>query len=264
MLDDILFHSIDYDELKISLDRLSKISSKNLKSLDHDELTDFSKISTYINNLYGTKGYNLLYNEILSSFPSNQTTPIPGTVSSFFLGCSSSNFPFGSECSLPCLTGAPSFQDSADHKSCSYPVFISPYDDGYSFTQLSLGDFESTTAIIYIVPPFYGFIQSEIFELSNKNITHLIIIFFNHQTSNYSISDTIPLSLIPIRHTNKLVDFNHLIFQNNNTPKQKEDYKNIKKSSTNPNSYTIIIIAIIILFLFVISLLFYLKFKRKH
>lgn len=219
MADDLSYDSYDISDLRERLSRLSQISTKSLKILNQSELSDFGNISSQISSLYGTDGYNLLHKEIISHFPLNINI-IPGTIGGYFLGCtSSSGFKYGSECSISCLTGAPSIQESIDYQKCSKTVLLAPFDDGYTFTILSSGESEQDTAIIYITPPFIGFNNDEITDLKNKGINNIIISYYNDETNEYSISDPCALNEIPLRQSdlqkeNNIQDINNKVSSN--------------------------------------------------
>jgi hypothetical protein len=166
--------------------------------LSESELQDFSTISRHISSLYGSDGYNLLYKEIVEQFPIS-TQVIPGTVGGYFLGCAAStNFKYGSECAITCLTGVPTSQDTCGQ--CSKSVFLAPFDNGYSFTQLALGDAEPEVAIIYVNPPFIGFSEKEMQDLTSKGIKQVIISYFDEETKEYSISNETPCDALPRRN----------------------------------------------------------------
>jgi hypothetical protein len=198
MQEDFSNFSIDLPDLRSRLDRLHQISSKSLKHLSEQELQDFSNISKHISSLYGTDGYNLLYKEIVDHFPISSQV-IPGTVGGYFLGCAaSSNFKYGSECAITCLTGVPTSQDNCG--KCSKSVFLAPFDNGYTFTQLALGDADPEVAIIYVNPPFIGFNDKELEDLSSKGVKQVIVSYFDEGTKEYSISNETPCDALPRRN----------------------------------------------------------------
>jgi len=251
MADDLSCDSYDIYELRERLSRLSEISTKSLKILNQTELSDFGHISNQISTLYGTDGYNLLHKEIVSHFPLNINV-IPGTIGGYFLGCtSSSGFKYGSECSMPCLTGAPSIQESIDYQKCSKTVLLAPFDDGYSFTTLSTGESEADIAIIYITPPFHGFNDEEIKDLENKGIKNIIISYYDDNTNEYSISTPCIINEVPRRQT-ETQDKNNYIMNN--------EVVNIELSDTK--SSNVIHIVLLLIFLGLSGYLIY-RWKNK-
>jgi hypothetical protein len=239
-LDDL----IDFKEINESLQRLSTISTKSLKNLNNEELKDYNFLTNNISRLYGTDGYNLLYKEILNHFPDN-TNVIPGSVAGYFIGCkATTNFKYGDECSILHLTGAPFFQDNGEQKLCSKTVYLAPYDNGYSFSELTIGEKENTTAIIYITPPFRGFSHDEINELKAKNIENVIVSYYNENGNQYIVSNVTQTSELPIRMEEKLSSERKLI-------KSETDCSKNNKGSCNTSTiigiiFILLIIAIIV------------------
>lgn len=200
MEQDLSSFSIDINDLRRRLERLHNISTKSLRHLSDSELCDFSNVTKHISSLYGTDGYTHLYKEIIDYFPIS-TDVVPGTIGGYFVGCSASNnFKYGSECALTCLTGAPTHQDNGECGKCSKSVYLAPFDNGYSFTQLALGDSDPATAIIYITPPFIGFTDNELSELESKGVKNVIISFYNEEAKEYSISNVTPCGAVPRRN----------------------------------------------------------------
>jgi hypothetical protein len=190
---------IEFNEINDSLNRLSAISTKPLKNLSPDEMKDYNLITTNISRLYGTDGYNLLYKEILQHFPDNNNI-IPGTVAGYFIGCkATSNFKYGDECSILHLAGAPFFQDNGEQKSCAKSVFLAPFDNGYTFSELTVGEGDKSTAIVYITPPFYGFSNEEKQELESKGIKNVIISYYDEKSNTYLTSPIRTTTATPIR-----------------------------------------------------------------
>ena len=252
MADDLSCDSYDIYDLRERLSRLSEISSKSLKILNQTELADFGHISNQISTLYGTDGYNLLHNEIISHFPLNINV-IPGTIGGYFLGCtSSSGFKYGSECSMPCLTGAPSVQESIDYQKCSKTVLLAPFDEGYNFTILSIGESEPDTALIYITPPFHGFNDDEIKDLENKGIKNIIKSYYDDATNEYSISTPSLINDIPRRK--KETQLENTYFTNT---------KPLDTAVTASNSSKVIHIVLLLIFLGLSGYLIY-RWKNKN
>jgi hypothetical protein len=199
-LDDL----IDFKEINDSLHRLSTISTKPLKNLSPEEMKDYNLLTSNISRLYGTDGYNLLYKEIVNHFPDEKNI-IPGSVAGYFIGCkATTNFTYGDECSILHLTGAPYFQDNGDQKTCSKSVYLAPFDNGYTFSELTVGDKDDTTAIVYITPPFRGFSKNEIFELETKGIKNVIVSYYNENSNQYTVSNITETSALPIRTEERL------------------------------------------------------------
>jgi hypothetical protein len=153
--------------------------------------------------MLGTDGYNLLFKEIQNKFPVSDSVK-PGTVAGYFMGCFvPSNFKYGDNCSLACLTGAPQFYDAFDCDSCKKNIYISPTDG--DLTKLVSGTEDINTAIVYIQPPFQGFTKEEIQKLKSDGISQLVFAYYDKD--QYLSSEPLPIEKISIRlrkkeHTN--------------------------------------------------------------
>ena len=190
--------TINVKILREQLDRLTQVKDIPIRNLSDNYLEDFTSVSHHISSLYGSDGYNLLFQEIQNRFPV-QAKATPGTVSGYFLGCFlPSNFKYGDTCSLGCVTGAPSFYDSVDTIPCQRNVYIAPFDIGYKFTKLVSGTEEPSTAILFIQPPFQGFSADEIYELRSQGIDKVILSYYDDNKGEYFVSE--PLSYSEIQH----------------------------------------------------------------
>jgi len=193
---------INVKVLREQLERLSNVKDVHVKNLSDQYLEDFTSVSHNISELFGTDGYNLLFKEIQSKFPTSSSVK-PGTVSGYFLGCFvQSNFKYGNNCSLSCVTGAPAFYDSTDSIPCQRNVYIAPFDgETYTFTRLSSGSEDPTSALIYIQPPFKGLNLGEIQKIKAEGIQKVIFSYYDDQKAEYYVSEPLPLSQINIRKT---------------------------------------------------------------
>jgi hypothetical protein len=190
---------INTKKLREQLDRLSTVKNVPISQLDDSLLEDFTSISRNISDLLGTDGYNLLFKEIQNKFPTSELSVKPGTVAGYFVGCFvPSNFKYGNNCSLACLTGAPQFYDEFDCDSCKKNIYISPTDG--DLTKLVSGTEDINTAIVYIQPPFQGFTSEEIQKLKSDGINQLVFSYYDK--NQYLTSDIYPVDKIHIR-TNK-------------------------------------------------------------
>lgn len=191
--------SINVKVLREQLDRLTHVKDIPIRNLSENFLDDFTSVSHHITSLYGSDGYNLLFQEIQAKFPM-QDKVSPGTVSGYFLGCfTPANFKYGDTCSLGCVTGAPSFYDSVDVIPCQRNVYIAPFDLGYKFTKLVSGTEEPSTAILFIQPPFQGFSPDEIYELRSQGIDKVVLSYYDDNKGEYFVSEPLGFSQIQSR-----------------------------------------------------------------
>lgn len=190
--------SINVKVLRDQLDRLSSVKDIPISQLNEGLLDDFTALTYNINSLIGTDGYNLLFKEIQQKFPQNSLVK-PGTVAGYFMGCFiPSNFKYGNNCSLACLTGAPNFYDSAEGIPCKKNVYIAPFDGEYQLTKLS-SNTDDKTAIVYIQPPFHGFSKSEVEQLKSDGIDEIVFSYYEDHKKDYYTSDSLGFSKINIR-----------------------------------------------------------------
>jgi hypothetical protein len=191
--------SINVKILRDQLDRLTQVKDMPVKNLSENYLDDFTSVTHHISSLYGSDGYNLLFQEIQAKFPIDSKI-IPGSVGGYFLGCFvPSNFKYGDTCSLACVTGAPTFYDSADVIPCQRNVYIAPFDVGYKFTKLSSGTEDPASAILFIQPPFQGFSPDEIYELRSQGIEKIILSYYDENKGEYFVSEPLGYSQIQAR-----------------------------------------------------------------
>lgn len=189
--------SINVKVLRTQLDRLSSVKDIPISQLNDFLLEDFTAISNNISSLIGTDGYNLLFKEIQARFSHNDTVK-PGTVAGYFMGCFvPSNFKYGKNCSLACLTGAPQFYDTTDQETCKKNVYIAPFDDEYQLTKLVSGTEDPNTAIVYIQPPFQGFSKDEVQKLKSEGVEN--IIFSYYDKNDYYTSEPLSFEKLNIR-----------------------------------------------------------------
>lgn len=191
---------INVKVLREQLERLSNVKDVNVKNLSDQYLDDFTSVSHNISELFGTDGYNLLFKEIQAKFSGSDKVK-PGTVSGYFLGCFvPSDFKYGDNCSLSCITGAPAFYDSTETMPCQRNVYIAPFDgENYTFTRLSSGGEDPTSAIVFIQAPFKGLNYSEMQRLKSEGIQKVIFSYYDDNKSEYYVSDPLPISQINIR-----------------------------------------------------------------
>lgn len=193
--------SINVKVLRAQLDRLSSVKDVPIAQLNEGLLEDFTAISHNITTLLGSDGYNLLFKEIQQKFPNSDPVQ-PGTVAGYFMGCFvPSNFKYGKNCSLACLTGAPQFYDTVDSETCKKNVYIAPYDGEYKLTKMTTGSEDVNTAIVYIQPPFQGFSREEIKQLKSEGIDQVIFSYYDN--NDYYTSEPFALGKINVRSTNK-------------------------------------------------------------
>jgi hypothetical protein len=191
--------SVNVKILREQLNRLTHVKDIPIRNLSESYLDDFTSVSHHITTMYGTDGYNLLFDEVQSKFPMHAKVT-PGTVGGYFLGCfTPSNFKYGDTCSLGCVTGAPIFHDSVDIIPCQRNVYIAPYDVGYKFTKLVSGTEEPSIAILFIQPPFQGFSPDEIYELRNQGIEKVVLSYYDDNKGEYFVSDPLSYSQIQSR-----------------------------------------------------------------
>ncbi len=190
--------SINVKVLRTQLDRLSSVKDIPISQLNDFLLEDFTAITSNISSLIGTDGYNLLFKEIQARFPPNVSSVKPGTVAGYFMGCFvPSNFKYGKNCSLACITGAPQFYDSIEQDSCKKNVYLAPFDGEYQLTKLVSGVEDNNTAIIYIQPPFQGFSKEEVQKLKSEGIEN--IIFSYYDKNDYYTSDPLSFENLNVR-----------------------------------------------------------------
>jgi hypothetical protein len=192
--------NINVSILREQLNRLSQVKDIPIKNLSEEYLEDFTCISNNISNLYGSDGYNLLFKEIQAKFPL-QSKVVPGTVSGYFMGCfAPTNFKYGDTCSLSCVTGAPTFYDTAEVIPCQRNVYIAPFDDvGYTFTKLSTGNEDPKSAILFIQPPFQGFTNEENRLLKGQGIEKVILSYYDDKKGEYIVTEPLSFSQIQKR-----------------------------------------------------------------
>lgn len=195
--------SINVKVLRTQLDRLSNVKDLPISQLNTNLLEDFTAISNNISTLIGTDGYNLLFKEIQQKFPNTETVK-PGTVAGYFMGCFvPSNFKYGKNCSLACLTGAPQFYDSVESETCKQNVYIAPYDNEYKLTKLTSGSEDNSLAIIYIQPPFQGFSKDEIQKLKSDGMKQIVFSYYDN--NDYFTSEPFAIEKINVRTDAKRV-----------------------------------------------------------
>jgi hypothetical protein len=195
--------SINVQVLRQQLDRLGQVKNVQISNLKQDLMQDFTSVSHHIFEMAGTDGYNLLFHEIQQRFAntSSNAAPIrPGTVEGYFMGCFvPSNFKYGDNCSLSCLTGAPGFHDSGI-PTCKRNVYLAPFDGKYNFTKINQGVENIDSALIYYKPPFEGFTPDEIHKLQSEGIDQVILSYFDNSKSDYHISEPARIQTLESKH----------------------------------------------------------------
>ena len=198
-MDEEKIPSINVKNLRDQLSRLTKVKDIPIKQLSENHMDDFTAISHNISSLYGTDGYNLLFNEIQQKFPM-EAKAVPGTVSGYFTGCFvPSNFKYGNTCSLACLTGTPAFYDSVDQIPCNRNIYIAPFETSYTFTKLASGQEDMDSAIIFIQAPFKGFSKEEVKQLKSQGLQRVVLSYYDEQKGEYFTSDPLSFSQIQAR-----------------------------------------------------------------
>jgi len=168
------FIEFEKKDFENDLQELSEYSNYFTKNLPENMKLKFNGIVRIMSVVYDSKIYSELM-DIIKSFFNSQGVIVPGTVGSFFVGCSvKDNFKGSITCNPKC---AGSLKNDLNDGSCDIQVLI------YLESQFKkLNHVKSQRALIYIEnPEFTKFTAQNIQELKNEDILFISLIFMEDE-----------------------------------------------------------------------------------
>lgn len=128
--------TIELNGIVQRLQRLRANANRNIKSLTGQLKDDFQALAYYVQLLYDSPEYEVLYSRIRTIF-GDLTELRPGTIGAYFGGCLNRNPTMGS-CALTCVDAAPS--SDADFRFCDTLVLWAVWDGrSYQISPINAG-----------------------------------------------------------------------------------------------------------------------------
>lgn len=171
-----------------------------ISSLSSERVSELSDIISARKILKGTKGYQLLLDEISKIF-SDLEVVNPNTIGSYFRGCFiNDNFPGNKVCNPRC---SPGFLPEGEDEDCDSLVII--YQKGKFIVSNEIAETNGGAYIYVDGKDFIGFKESDIKALEELGVKNVIMVYGSIDgTNNYKeITGNLTLDQLPINNKDK-------------------------------------------------------------
>lgn len=189
------YFQLQRNTFKDHLAELKKYSNTYINDLDPERTEIFKSVGESLRVLYGYPVYDVIMKDVTDYFADVKDVK-PGTVASFFVGCSNNTgFPYGIGCNPKCVSSLPPSNNNPELYTCNDSVLI------YRNNTLSfLNNKNSSHAYIYVdYPNPTGFTPDNIKQLQSYGITTVTLIYGNVDGTYRQVSPTpLPLNSLPI------------------------------------------------------------------
>lgn len=245
-LDDTV--KIDIHKISEICDRLVKHYDQNIKSLEGKIQNDFRSMISYVNLLYDTDNYNVIYDIVRDKFKHIKNVK-PGTIGAYFVGCLSDVKINGLNPSCtPICTGSmpPSKKYSTQNKwsFCDSTVVWGIYDNNsLKLTLLnSIPNSDKGLLFVNVINPnnFSGLNDTEKLQLRNFGLKYIKILGYNQSGNSYTDITTDYVNLNDIKTRVSIIPSPILQTVNNTL-------NNTTKSMPSSNTAMLIIIIVVVL-----------------
>lgn len=177
--------TLDLIEIRDHLTVLKSAAGVRLRALNEKQRRSYNAIVSLIQRHHGNSSLMSQLQTLFQEFFEG-TVPEPGTVASYFVGCSTQ--PVSSfvprNCDLYCAASLTNLGRS-EEAPCGARVILAIW-DGTKFTFVIISSALSEDAIIYFTEPsFPGLIQAEIDELARMGVTQAMLVHYDSKTHSY-------------------------------------------------------------------------------
>lgn len=193
-------HVLDLETIRSHLVALKPASQVRIKNLDDHQRRLYNYIVSQVQKYHDDPAAMEQIQHVFQEVYKDVGTPEPGTLASYFVGCSSQPI-LGfapKNCGLHCaaaLTGL-----AQGEAPCDARVILA-LPNGTNLTFVSISSTLSEDAIVYLTQgSTTGFNQAEIEELARMNVNRVMIVYYDTKTQSYKqIQDWTELAKLPQR-----------------------------------------------------------------
>lgn len=191
---------LDLDAVRGHLLALKPAAQTRIRSLDETQRRLYNYIVSHVQKHHDDPAAMEQLQRLFQEVYGDITNPEPGTLASYFVGCS--NQPIlgfaPKNCGLHC---AASLTNLAQGESPCDARVILALPNGTNMTFVSISSTLSEDAIVYLTQPqVRGFNQAEIEELARLNVSRVMLVYYDTKTQSYKqVQDWTELNKLPQR-----------------------------------------------------------------